>query len=538
MRASSTWLALLLIGCGNSPGGPTGAGGTTGSTGRAGTTGSAGSVGSAGTTGTGATTGIGGSAGIGGVGGSAGIGGVGGSAGIGGVGGSAGTTGVAGITGASGTTGLGGSPCQPSLPSDCGAAMCGNGKRDTCMLPGGTGSCPLVQVTEACDGNDFGTASCVGMGYGSGKLSCRGNCLLNLTSCSDCTSDAHVVACGPLDLASDQVRFMGIAATDKEIGLVYARASADMWFARLSADGTILNGGPLSTTQANLGGIALGTLPAGWVIATAAWSDLLLDTLNATGEYHVGRKTIEAIPFPTNSFAPPALASRPNAGPLLVWEGTTMLRATIVAADGKSLSAPVDLPIPSGNASLSAAWVGDAFYVAVTNPSDQLRLVRVGADGTVGTVINALPGVKARRVRLTTGAGDLRVVYAQEIDVGTTETWKMYWQKLAPTGAAATDPVLLWGPLSFSGGSFDVAGPVAFDGDTVALLLSNGASGVAIQAVRIGPSGTIVTAPFTVGQHPYPLTARGTDQLLARRGTEAIVGWPTDRDIRTARLAP
>ena len=141
MRASSTWLALLLIGCGNSPGGPTGAGGTTGSTGRAGTTGSAGSVGSAGTTGTGATTGIGGSAGIGGVTGSAGIGGVGGSAGIGGVGGSAGTTGVAGITGASGTTGLGGSPCQPSLPSDCGAAMCGNGKRDTCMLPGGTGSC-------------------------------------------------------------------------------------------------------------------------------------------------------------------------------------------------------------------------------------------------------------------------------------------------------------------------------------------------------------------------------------------------------------
>ena len=81
-----------------------------------------------------------------------------------------------------------------------------------------------------------------------------------------------------------------------------------------------------------------------------------------------------------------------------------------------------------------------------------------------------------------------------------------------------------------------LGGAVAFDGDTVALLLAtSGNTDNGFQAVRVGPSGAIVTPPVTVAQRPFAL---GGSAGLARRGTEAVASWNTESGIRIARLAP
>src|SRR6476619_5877976 len=72
-----------------------------------------------------------------------------------GVGGFAGGLAARGGSGGFGGNGFGGGPsCQPPSPPSCGA-LCGNGRIDSCVVPG-TSGCPAQQATEACDGNDLG----------------------------------------------------------------------------------------------------------------------------------------------------------------------------------------------------------------------------------------------------------------------------------------------------------------------------------------------------------------------------------------------
>ena len=41
----------------------------------------------------------------------------------------------------------------------------------------------VVEANELCDGADFGSASCAGLGYAGGALSCTSNCTLDLSAC-------------------------------------------------------------------------------------------------------------------------------------------------------------------------------------------------------------------------------------------------------------------------------------------------------------------------------------------------------------------
>lgn len=41
----------------------------------------------------------------------------------------------------------------------------------------------VVEASEVCDGTDFGSASCAGLGYAGGALSCTSNCTLDLSAC-------------------------------------------------------------------------------------------------------------------------------------------------------------------------------------------------------------------------------------------------------------------------------------------------------------------------------------------------------------------
>jgi hypothetical protein len=518
--------ALCLVACSSSLGGPAGTGGTTGiggTSGAAGVTGTTGDAGTPGTSGSGGTAGSAGTAG-------------GGTGGIGGTTGTAGVTGFAGTSGAGGTgvgpgTGVGGTgeTCLPSVPTNCGSALCGNGVRDTCSVHAGFGFCPLVQVTEGCDGQDFGTDTCFAHGFGSGALTCD-SCTVNQNSCSDCVTGAPVAGCGtaPVDIQGS-LATVDMAATDTEIGVAWIAGGIS--FARFSADLTLLGQtkvvDPILDSGPSLRGyIGIGTLPAGWVILAYAEPELFIHTMDATGK-DLGRTRVDGLPV--NSFAYVTLASRPSGGPLVVWLAGTNLRAAIVAADGRSASTPVDiLPVTSTPQSLSAAWVGDAFYVAITTGAAQMRLVRVGADGVPGTGVTVLPGTKARDVRLVSNAGDLRVLYLDEASANSGDL-KTIWQKIAATGAASSDPVVIPGPKKYG-----AVGGVAFDGDTVALLRYDNS----LDMVRIGPTGAIVTAPVTVGKRPNYLVALIRGQFFARRGAEAVAGWNTDSDIRLARIAP
>ena len=207
----------------------------------------------------------------------------------------------------------------------------------------------MPQFTEACDGENFGTDSCTVRGYGSGALTCESSCTVNATSCSDCGAGSHIASCGPmpLDIAPFLAK-VAIAATDTEIGVAWIASGIS--FARFSADTTLLTQTHIADTvfdsSSAYGVLGVGTLPAGWVVAAAAQPELFIHALDATGK-DLGRTRVEGSPI---YFEPslPTFASRPGGGPLLVWDGATKLRATIVAADGRSVSTPVDLPARRG----------------------------------------------------------------------------------------------------------------------------------------------------------------------------------------------
>ncbi len=87
----------------------------------------------------------------------------------------------------------GGSRFRPSSTS--GVCKCGNGKIDTCTTtrdrdcdgsnPHACDGLPIVErsVTDACDGNDLGGATCQRLGFAGGTLSCTATCDLDTRGC-------------------------------------------------------------------------------------------------------------------------------------------------------------------------------------------------------------------------------------------------------------------------------------------------------------------------------------------------------------------
>jgi hypothetical protein len=181
----------------------------------------------------------------------------------------------------------------------------------------------------------------------------------------------------------------------------------------------------------------------------------------------------------------------------------------------------------------SIAFVGDAFYVAdttnIVGNAYQLQLKRIETDGTITTVIDALPGAMVSAPVLATGAGDLRVVYADvSRPVGAYVLQKVDARGGAVGSATALD----------SGGAphyYGAATAIAMGTDIVALL--SAAVDNALTMMRIGATGATVTPPFTVAKWPdysYPLA-------LARRGSEVVVVWFSGvrgSRIRIARVTP
>jgi len=495
-------------------------------------------------------TGVGGAsaAGAGGLGGgSAGPGRVGGGfaisecpAGGGGGPGGRGDAGASGASGAAGRGGAGGSsdPCPPTTFPDCvgPGPACGDGTVDTCLRPAQGGVCAKVPVTQACDGADLGQQTCRSQGFGSGSVACSSSCTLDVSACRECTTDAGVIRCGDVPVGTPTTTALTIAATASEVALAWAELhdnrSPTLNFARLDsnldvASAVVLDEPAFNTATGGLNdglSMIVRPLPSGWVVAGYAQRDMFVHAIDATGR-GVGRITLADIPVGATRTAP-VVAGRPDAGPLVVWARFSVITAAVVSADGRTATAPITLPIDASMVTgpLSAAFVGDAFYVAAAIYDDvrqatsaHLRLVRVAADATTVTAIDALPGIDVSNPQIVEGADELRIVYAGRI--GCVPGYHKLSQRLSPTGQALSPPVRL---ADHDRGLLG-APPLAAGADTTSLLLgfdhqsltivrsaSDGTLAAPARAVALGPSNTFEVA------------------RLDRRGPELVVAWTTD----------
>jgi hypothetical protein len=250
---------------------------------------------------------------------------------------------------------------------------------------------------------------------------------------------------------------------------------------------------------------------------------VFVHAIDATG-HGVGRIALADIPVGGARTAP-VVAGRPGAGPLVVWVRLGVVSAAVVSADGRTATAPITLPIDTSmmTGPLSAAFVGDAFYVAAAIYDDvsqaasaHLRLVRVSADATSATAVDALPGIDVSNPQLVDGADELRIVYAGRI--GCVPGYHKLSQRLSPTGQALSPPVRL---ADHDRGLLAVA-PLAAGADTTSLLL--GFDHQSLIVVRNARDGTLAAPARAVALGPA-----NTFELarVNHRGADLVVAWTT-----------
>jgi len=482
----------------------------------------------------------------GGRGGAAGVGGF--TAGTGGRGraGSIGTGGFGGEFGPGGTSGF----CTYTTPDPpvCGSARCGNGAVDSCPLLAQPG-CQVLVISEDCDGGDFGSDSCAARGYPSGSLVCNADCTTD-ARCSPCAPGPSTIRCGAVSVSPPNAVQFGLAATDTEVAYAAVTQTGDnvstLWFTRLSRDldatsVTVVD----DTSQAgslygqSLYWAAAAPLPSGWVAAVCADREIYIHTFDANGQ-DAGRVRVAS--FGTNDFciANPVLAASPGGQVVLAWPSYAGGSAAVIAADGRSVTTPQAISTSDQLTydGLTAAWIGDAFYVGVPiyphGPVDtsieDLRIIRVTTDGQVSTFGDDFSGFYGGAT-FAAGAGDFRVVYLgvppggdPGYDIG------VIWQRIAPDHTELMPVTLGMSP------DYGARSPAVAFGDDTVVLVSGGQQRLAL--ARVALDGTVLTPTHDILVSPnYEFNAWD----MVRRGPDVIVGWvnwDSTQPIGLARLTP
>ncbi len=491
-------------------------GGCAGKTEAGGTGGGAGLDGGAGTTGTGGTSGGGGYGATGGTGGVVSNGGTGGGAGA--------------------TSCNTGTPQPPA----CGAALCGNGKIDTCNncpdggfggYPGG--GPPCQSNAENCDGTVLGGASCTSLGFPGGTLSCGADCRFDTSACVRCSAlGGHLTGCSDSVADASSPSALAVAATAQEIGVAWISRSASgpgVWFARFKPDLTLIaKSGPLAADCPQE--IALATRPGGWDIATSGYGHSVeLFALDATGK--VTDKKVAAVQGHGAVFG-----ERASGGPLLAWidAGSQSLGAVVVSADGISTTTAASIPMPSTTVDrfMSAAFVGNGFLVAVRSGS-RVVVGRVGTDGTTSGAVTQPVPAETEVPALASAGNEARMVYEHFAQPITVEM-----VRLDQSGHALAKPVVLGGAPNY----YNNAYPVADGADTLVVMGSY--TGTVYQAkhldvIRVDGSGQKLWGPQTIATDPTMLTGYGA----AMSGSELVSafiegGSMYPAGIGLARLTP
>jgi hypothetical protein len=394
---------------------------------------------------------------------------------------------------------------------------------------------------EPCDGTEGIGAVCAGLGFGSGNVTCTASCTFDTSACSECLPIANLAGCGPVPVTTAQPLAMAIAATDAEVALAWAEQTPaqppTLHFARLSPSleligATAIPDPAFAAATSGLAApavLAVAPLPSGWVVAGYAAPELFLQAIDATGQ-PVARLVVAQVPAAAATAGSPILAARADGGPLLVWSQGGEIRAAVVAADGRSTTASVVLSTAPARVlgSPSAIFGRDTFSVVFSVDGGanrrQLRLARVGTDGILSGVTDALLGTDVWNATLgpsqARGSSDLTVVYQRFANPCVTDQGlSIYAQRIGYTGVPLADAVLVGRPGEFDGW----AETTAFTQTDSSMLLLRAASGQA--ALSYGWIKAQGKEFGTASRIALDSSASFRSLNLVRCGNEAIAAW-------------
>jgi hypothetical protein len=469
--------------------------------------------------------------------------GTGGGAGAAGAAAPTGAAGSAGHAGAGGTpdggAGAGGAPSSlddllmhdggagPSFGGTptCGAALCGNGTRDSCLVTADDGT--VSSQSEACDLADLGGASCTGEGWGSGAMKCSSNCTLDRSGCSACMpAGGALQACGRLALPTRDVRALGLAANGDDLAVAWASSQSAttpvLELARLAPGLGSFTITELESTahpetdSVSFTNVALAPLSAGWVVA-AADSDrkLFVHALDASGA-DLGRVDVGTVPGDVSAEAFLSLAPRAGGGPCLFWGGPADLRAAVVAPDGRSVGKASDVALGSlVNVGVSnvVSLAGACFAVVAGQDAATMapvtELVRFdAAAGGAPTVVSVLKGELVNEPRLVAGANELLLAHSGVSGMPHT------LRRLLANGVESAAAL----PLGFA------TTLLAAAGDDAMLAVQDGSSSVTLE--RLSRAGTVVMPPIVVAKAP---SASFSTAGAVHRTADTAIGWTDQR---------
>jgi hypothetical protein len=336
---------------------------------------------------------------------------------------------------------------------------------------------------------------------------------------------------------------LALAAKDDEVALAWVEQEhdqpAELWFARLSpsldviATSQIPDAVLAASAEGNLPPIALAPLPSGWVVAGYTGDEIYIQAIDQDGR-GLGRAMVAGVPA-GQLVEVPRLIARSGGGPLLIWRTGDTVYASVIADDGKAVTPPIVVAEAGPyDWTASAAFVGGVFYVGLAvewDISTRLMVTPIGADGSRLATFEALPGVNPRFPTLVTGADELRVAY-QRGRYGSGGDLAIVWQRVTPTGAPASDPVVIdesdqWASTRRA---YDVGG------DTVAMLLGvTGQDAVAVE--RVDRTGAVLSPSRRIAEG-NPLSLTWYD--MVRRGPDAVLAWTVwaQDGVKLARVSP
>jgi hypothetical protein len=442
--------------------------------------------------------------------------------------------------------------------------VCGNGTRDICALQWESfGSCQKSQVQEACDGADLGGQTCRSVGgYPTGTLRCSSQCLFDTSGCNACSDDPAIVLCGatPTTL-SPQLAAMG--ASDSMVALAWTSesdATPTIRFTLVTPNLDLVDNvsvkepalayAPYSSTWA-----AVAPLPSGWIVAGPGYLDSGLVFVHAfnAGGVHAARATVPAV---GGSPAHVVLVPRPNDGPLMVWKEYTSaydsapgrIYAALIAADGRSTTPPVEVPIDDGVLEDigPGTYAGGAFYVpyVVTKTAGaarQLAIAKLSANGALAGVVEPVLEAPITSPTLLAVGDGLAVGYPGTFDSRSAQGPDTFFvQRLDLSGAPTSEPSSVGASNSIPATNF--AGPafVALGDDVVPVVLeshfpvSDSFVGEGLELLRVSADGQ--AGP----KHPLMMSrALFTSWYAAAAfGDDVVVAWLSSPHLQLIHVRP